>query len=192
MSCVCAVPTDGLGISSSDLEQLGVATYEEVDRIFWRYLNGVYDRKDSLEEPEPFTEKAFTKDKYQNPKLFSGGNLIPDSKGTFITGTGSTCWHYQRGWVNQEGEGGLTVTLTFRNLGILYQRTVDGKSGRYDILVDGKLAGTIDGYFPNGWGNAITAAEVFTGDESARHTVTVTRADGSDGKFILLGFLTSD
>ena len=40
MSCVCAVPTDGLGISSSDLEQLGVATYEEVDRIFWRYLNG--------------------------------------------------------------------------------------------------------------------------------------------------------
>jgi hypothetical protein len=22
------------------LEQLGVATYEEVDRIFWRYLNG--------------------------------------------------------------------------------------------------------------------------------------------------------
>jgi NAD+ synthetase len=40
MSCVCAVPTDGLGISSSDLEQLGVSTYEEVDRIFWRYLNG--------------------------------------------------------------------------------------------------------------------------------------------------------
>ena len=40
MACVEAVPTDGLGISSSDLEQLGVATYEEVDRLFWRYLNG--------------------------------------------------------------------------------------------------------------------------------------------------------
>ncbi len=39
MSCVDAVPTDGLGISKSDLEQLGAATYEEVDKMFWTYLN---------------------------------------------------------------------------------------------------------------------------------------------------------
>lgn len=39
-SCIDAVPTDGLGISSSDLEQLGVPTYAEVDRMFWEYFNG--------------------------------------------------------------------------------------------------------------------------------------------------------
>ena len=160
--------------------------------ILWRYLNGVYARRDSLGEPAPFAAEAFTQDKYQNPKLFSGGNLIPDDKGSFTTGTGSTCWHYQRGWVNQQGAGNFTATLTFRNLGILYQRTVDGKSGKYDILVDGKRVGTIDGHFPNGWGNAITATEIFSGEESAPHTVIVTQADGSDGKLILLGFLTSD
>lgn len=38
--CIKATPTDGLGISSSDLEQIGVATYDEVDVILLSYLNG--------------------------------------------------------------------------------------------------------------------------------------------------------
>lgn len=36
--CIDAVPTDGLGISSSDLDQLGVTTYNEVDRILKLHL----------------------------------------------------------------------------------------------------------------------------------------------------------
>jgi NAD+ synthetase len=39
-SCINAVPTDGLGITSSDLEQLGVASYEEADKILSSYLEG--------------------------------------------------------------------------------------------------------------------------------------------------------
>lgn len=35
-----AVPTDGLGITSSDVEQFGVKTYDEVDDILVHYLNG--------------------------------------------------------------------------------------------------------------------------------------------------------
>ncbi|MFW6219691.1 MAG: NAD(+) synthase [bacterium] len=38
-SCIDIVPTDGLGISNSDVEQLGVKTYKEVDEIFKEYLN---------------------------------------------------------------------------------------------------------------------------------------------------------
>ena len=37
-SCIKAVPTDGLGITSSDLEQLGAPTYEEVDKILKQFL----------------------------------------------------------------------------------------------------------------------------------------------------------
>ncbi|MCT4614160.1 MAG: NAD(+) synthase [Marinifilaceae bacterium] len=36
-ACIDAVPTDGLGISSSDLEQLGVKTYDEVDEILQQH-----------------------------------------------------------------------------------------------------------------------------------------------------------
>lgn len=36
--CIKATPTDGLGVSSSDFEQLGVDSYEEVDTILLDYL----------------------------------------------------------------------------------------------------------------------------------------------------------
>ncbi len=38
IDCVTAVPTDGLGITNSDLEQIGAATYEEVDEILIAHL----------------------------------------------------------------------------------------------------------------------------------------------------------
>jgi len=37
-ACIDAVPTDGLGITSSDLEQIGVKSYEEADLIFKEYF----------------------------------------------------------------------------------------------------------------------------------------------------------
>jgi len=37
-ACVHAVPTDGLGVSSSDLEQFGASSYDEVDRILKIWL----------------------------------------------------------------------------------------------------------------------------------------------------------
>ena len=39
-SAIDAVPTDGLGITSSDVEQFGVNSYNEVDDILIHYLNG--------------------------------------------------------------------------------------------------------------------------------------------------------
>jgi len=38
LACVNAVPTDGLGISNSDLDQLKATSYEEVDNILIDYL----------------------------------------------------------------------------------------------------------------------------------------------------------
>jgi NAD+ synthase len=35
-----AIPTDGLGITTSDYDQLGVESYQEVDNILIKYLNG--------------------------------------------------------------------------------------------------------------------------------------------------------
>ncbi len=35
---IAAVPTDGLGISASDLDQLGVSSYAEVERLFVEYF----------------------------------------------------------------------------------------------------------------------------------------------------------
>ena len=50
--CIDAVPTDGLGISDSDLEQLGADTYQEVDQILAAYLQG-----DKSVENHPVVER---------------------------------------------------------------------------------------------------------------------------------------
>ncbi len=39
-ACIDAIPTDGLGITSSDFDQIGVSDYAEADRILIDYLNG--------------------------------------------------------------------------------------------------------------------------------------------------------
>jgi len=39
-ACIDAVPTDGLGITTSDFDQIGVDSYEAADRMLIDYLNG--------------------------------------------------------------------------------------------------------------------------------------------------------
>jgi len=39
LDCVKCIPTDGLGITNSDLDQLGAKTYDEVDKILKKYLS---------------------------------------------------------------------------------------------------------------------------------------------------------
>lgn len=72
MSCVDAVPTDGLGISKSDLEQLGVPTYEEVDRMFWAYFNG--DK--SLESNVLIQRYLRSEYKRRNPLIIERSTLL--------------------------------------------------------------------------------------------------------------------
>ena len=70
--CINAVPTDGLGISNSDLDQLGAATYKEVDEILTAYFKG----DNSLKE-HPCVERFHNSDfKRRNPLSISRLTLI--------------------------------------------------------------------------------------------------------------------
>jgi NAD+ synthetase len=72
MRCVESVPTDGLGISNSDLEQLGAPTYEEVDKILALHLQG-----DTTIEQHPLVERVnSTEYKRKNPVSISRLALI--------------------------------------------------------------------------------------------------------------------
>ena len=102
------------------------------------------------------------------------------------------CTQFPYGWECTEGEGGLEIRAEFMNLGVLYFATIDGRSGQYDIYVDGEYAGTINAVFSGGWGNAIKANQVYTSDEPAEHTVTIKKSPHSTGDlFDHLGLLDS-
>jgi NAD+ synthetase len=62
--CIDANPTDGLGVSNSDLDQLGVKTYAEADELFIEYFRFVtsnnfseVDDEDNREEYENWYKK---------------------------------------------------------------------------------------------------------------------------------------
>ncbi len=158
--------------------------------IIWKYLNSVYEVCDSIEEPEDFGASPVTKDIYLDAEILDSTNITPDSLGTFKEQ--KVCDQFPNGWVCSEGDGEITFTAEFRSLGILYYDTTDGKSGQFEIYVDGENMRTIDADFPGGWGNAITAEEVYSSDEKAKHTVVIKKAPDSKGDvFDLLGLLAS-
>jgi len=68
-ACVDATPTDGLGISSSDLEQLGAANYSEVDKTLKKYLdkNTKPDEKIELEKTTVIKRHLNSAYKRNNP-----------------------------------------------------------------------------------------------------------------------------
>lgn len=55
-----AIPTDGLGISNSDFDQLGANSYDEVDKILQDYLTYKEDRNRlSWDDPARLTDNEF-------------------------------------------------------------------------------------------------------------------------------------
>lgn len=161
-----------------------------VGELLWNYLNAVYAERDNYAEPEIFEMEAVTDDRYKNADILDASSVTPDSLGTFTER--STSNFFPNGWVCEEGDGELTVTMSFRNLGLLYLATTDGCSGQFDIWVDGECVWTVNADFSGGWGNAVTATEIFTSKETTEHTVVIKKAADSTGDVLkLLGFLVS-
>ena len=158
--------------------------------ILWKYLNNVYADLDSYGEPEKFDMAAVMKESYIDADII-------DSSDADVVNTGGfekkrVCTQFPYGWECSEGEGNLEIRASFKNLGILYYATIDGKSGQYDIYIDGEPAGTIDADFSGGWGNAIKAKQVYTSDDTAVHIITIKKSPESTGElFDLLGLLIS-
>jgi NAD+ synthetase len=63
--CIDAVPTDGLGISNSDLDQIGASSYDEVDQILIRRLQNPEDTE--LEKHKVIQRNIKSEFKRNNP-----------------------------------------------------------------------------------------------------------------------------
>lgn len=71
-SCIDATPVDGLGISNSDCEQLGVANYYEADRLFAAYFQG----DDSVKDHPLIKRYLAAEFKRHNPACILRDDLI--------------------------------------------------------------------------------------------------------------------
>lgn len=163
-----------------------------IGELLWAYYNSVYADLDWLPtEDLSFPSDAITEDRYQNAKILNSVKLETAGEPTGFVNAEINPYFPHNYETSAAGE--ISFTVEAQNIGVLYQRTTDGKSGQYDVYVDGEYAKTLDGNFENGWGSYAEAEEVFTSWAKNTHTVTIKMASGSKAEgFQLLGLLISE
>lgn len=161
-----------------------------IGELLWSYFNSVYAKLDQIDTSDlTFTATPVTKDLYAKGELLDSKTLTPKTMQGFEQAKVSN--QFPNDWTTKEG-GELTFEVTGSNIGVLYYKTVDGKSGQYCVYVDDRLIQVLDGDFTGGWGNYAQAQQVYTSDTPSTHTVTIKQLEGTDlTQFTVLGLLVS-
>lgn len=167
------------------------AGHDIINQLISRYLDGVYDRLDSItEEPEAFADAALTNDYYANAKMLSAADITADMNG-FEVVEKDFYDQFRNNWKTAAG-GSMTFDIECQNLGIFFMCTTDGKSGKFEVYIDGERKGTLNADFSGGWGSYGSTQQVLFSRETAKHTVEIKPAEGSEDKGItILGIMAS-
>lgn len=162
-----------------------------VGEILWGYLNTVYARLDTItDEAAPLDKEPIFDGAYTDAIILDNTGITPVSAGSFAEG--SVFERYRNGWTTESGEESIVFEVEARNIGIIFYRTTDGKSGQFEVLVDGELRRTLDGDFTGGWGNYAESVEVYRSGAKEKHRVEIRKAsDSTGGAFAVLGLLIS-
>lgn len=154
------------------------------------FASKVKETADSAEEPKTFDAESPTGDKYAAAAIANkkDGDITVKDAGAFTEL--SSPWNFADGWATKTG-GSVTFEMEFKNLGMLYYKTVDGNTGSVTVNIDGEDVGNVNGDFTGGWGDYATNSELYTSDTAEKHTVTVTVDEGGAKNFEILGWLIS-
>lgn len=163
-----------------------------VGEVLWKYLNDIYAHKDGEQPEEPFdSEKEFlTENKYLDCTILDNTSITPDSYGTFVDSNKFNV--FPNDWTSEEGDGEITFTTDFKNLGIMYYCVTNGSGAKYDVYVDDTYAGSLNADFTGGWGNYAESTEVYASEECKTHKIVLKKNPDSKGEaFTILGLLIS-
>lgn len=157
-----------------------------IGQLLSRYLDGVYssDTAALAAEVTAFDAEGYTNDYYKNAKLVNASQMEYTADG-FEVGQNKLYSQFPENWIT-EGGGTLSFETECQNLGILYLKTTDGKSGTYEVYVDGERKGKLEGDFSGGWGSHAAPKQVLLAKDTAKHTVEIKPAEGSEDKGITI------
>lgn len=155
------------------------------------FVGGIKDNIDSVDtEAKAFDTsiESPTGDKYADATLEDKNSKIVTVKDAGAFTEQTSPWNFQDGWAASNG-GSVTFEMEFKNLGMLYYKTVDGKSGSATVTIDGVECAEINADFTGGWGDYACNNEIVSFDEKGKHEVTVTVPEGK--KFEILRWMIS-
>lgn len=144
------------------------------------FIDGIKQNIDNVEttsQPFDTSIESPTGDKYANATLAdrNSDKITVKDAGDFTEQ--SSPWNFQDGWAAPNG-GTVTFEMEFKNLGMLYYKTVDGNSGTASVTVDGVEIAEINADFSGGWGDYACNDEIVSFEETGKHEVTVTVPEG--------------
>lgn len=161
------------------------------------YLEEVYKQLDTIvideeqlgkyELPAPVTPQIYQEAHIENAKTITPVEMSGFEECDYN-------YHFLHNWGTKEDGAAISFEVEARNIGILYQRTVEGYYGQYDVYVDGRYAGTLDGNYVEGYGTETDTEELYTAPdgEKAVHTVKIVKNPGSNSNFfVVVGLLLS-
>ncbi len=168
------------------------AGHDIIGQIIDRYLNEVYGKLDTItEEPAPFTAEGYTNDYFKNARMLSAADITATASENFEIIESGFYHQFPNNW-KTEGGGSLTFDVECQNFGVFFMCTTDGKSGTYEVYVDGERKGRLEADFTGGWGNYGNTKQIVLAKETAKHTIEIKAADGSEAKGItILGLMVS-
>ena len=163
-----------------------------IGTIISNYLNSIYGKLDSVsEEPTAFTAEAYTKDYYKNAKMLSAAEITAVSSEGFEVVERDFYDQFHNNWKTTSG-GSIAFEVECASFGVFYMSTTDGKSGTYEVFVDGERKGRLEADFTGGWGNYGCTKQIILSNEKAKYNVEIKPAEGSEDKGItILGLMVS-
>lgn len=163
-----------------------------IGQVVDRYLNEVYDKLDTItEEPTAFTAEGCTNDYFRNARMLSAADITATASEGFEVIENGFYHQFPNNWKTEAG-GTLTFDIECQNFGVFFLCTTNGKSGTYEVYVDGERKGRLEADFTGGWGTYGNTRQIMLAKETAQHTIEIRPAEGSEDKGItILGLMVS-
>ena len=162
-----------------------------IGELMCAYLNSVLEKLDDIDKNvSAFEDEPLTKDTYMQGRILNALNTEPSQLGSFEKKDVSN--QFKGNWTTESGEESIIFEVDAANIGIMYYRTTDGRSGIYQVFVDGKLKGTLNGNFVGGWGNYTECTQLVTNETAGKHTVEIKKSASSEASAMsIIGLLVS-
>jgi lysophospholipase L1-like esterase len=168
-------------ISDDDIHP-NVSGHMVLSQLITSYLDEVNADLDTVSGAESDFSTPFTADKYQAARLLRpDGDNVPDLGGFEVNTT--NFGNFPGTWranIGAEEVEPLVFTVEAKNIAIFYSKLIS-RGGKFDVVIDGETAATIDCSFPNGWGNYVEVTEVASYEETGPHTVEIRPILAEDG-----------
>lgn len=144
-------------------------------------------RLQQYELPEPVTMQV-----YQNAHIENAATITPlEVLGYDVYDFN---YHFGDNWYSMQDGSYISFVVEASNIGILYQRTVEGTFGQYDVYIDDQYVKTLDGNYVEFYGTETEAEELFASPDGGKayHVIKIVKNPASfNTDFVIIGLLVS-